>query len=74
MHANNRNRPEVGTAVAPSGLDAFLIPQKSRWSRWRQRLLPATGVVGLAILVLGCAPAMLKTTCGFTDGYAAAQP
>jgi hypothetical protein len=79
MHAYNRNRPEVRTAVVHSGLDAFLIPQKSRWSRWRSRRLLATGVVGPAILVLGCAPAHAEDDLAaflgtLTDGYAAPQP
>ena len=58
MHAGKRNQPEASTAAfARKKPLAFLIAQNVRFSQWRPRLLPKIGVVGPAILVLGCAPA-----------------
>jgi hypothetical protein len=57
MHADNRNPPDASTAFAGMRPLAFLIAQIARLSQWRPRLLLTIGVVGPAILVLGCAPA-----------------
>jgi hypothetical protein len=57
MHAGNRNPPDASTAFAGMRPLAFLIAQIAGLSQWRPRLLLTIGVVGPAILVLGCAPA-----------------
>jgi cytochrome c peroxidase len=57
MHADNRNPRDASTAFAGMRPLAFLIAQIARLSQWRPRLPLTIGVVGPAILVLGCAPA-----------------
>jgi hypothetical protein len=57
MHAGKRNPPEASAAFAGARPHAFLMAQNATLSRWHPRLLLTIGVVGPAILVLGCAPA-----------------
>jgi cytochrome c peroxidase len=57
MHAGRRNPPEASPTFAGMRPLAYFIAQNAGLSQWRLRLLLTIGVVGPAILVLGCAPA-----------------